>query len=605
VERGATPRAEYERSLAEREAEGLREAKLQNRLAWIRLTIFLGLAVLVWAVIARGAAWGWLLVPVALFVVALRVHERVIRARRRAERAAVYYRCGLARLDDRWTGVGPDGGEFEDPDHPYASDLDLFGEGSLFQLLNLARTRTGERTLAGWLKVAVRPEEIRRRQEAVDELRGRLDLREQVAVLGEEIGDRVHPDGLLGWSSASPVLTERWPVAIAGLLGVANLGTFVLWMQTSLETTAVTGSPLAGAGPFLASALASTGLVSIFRRRAEAVAHHADRPVRELTLLSRVLEVLERQRFQSPKLTELHARLVADGRASRQIGRLARLVAVDEWRRNMVFHLFASMFLVGTQLAFALERWRVAHGPQLDGWLRAVGELEALASLARYAYEHPTDPFPQLVDGGPLFQGASLGHPLLPQDKSIPNDVALSDVRLLMVSGSNMSGKSTLLRTVGVNAALAQAGAPVRAQSLTMSSLTIGACMRVQDSLQQGMSHFYAEIHRLRRLVRLADDGPPLLFLLDEILHGTNSHDRRLGAEAVIRSLFERGAIGLVTTHDLALAAIADDLAPRAANVHFVDHLDGDTIRFDYRLHPGVVRKSNALELMRAIGLEV
>jgi len=209
MERGATPRAEYERRLTEREAEGRRQATLQNRLAWVRLAIFLSLAVSAWAVFARGIGWGWSLIPVALFVAALRLHERVIRSRRRAERAVGDYRRGLARLDERWTGVGPDGSEFEDLDHPYASDLDLFGEGSLFQLINLARTRTGERTLAQWLKAAAEPEEIRRRQEAVDELRELLDLREQIAVLGEEIGTRVHPNELIRWGSVPPVLTER------------------------------------------------------------------------------------------------------------------------------------------------------------------------------------------------------------------------------------------------------------------------------------------------------------------------------------------------------------------------------------------------------------
>ena len=262
--------------------------------------------------------------------------------------------------------------------------------------------------------------------------------------------------------------------------------------------------------------------------------------------------------------------------------------------------------LAGTQLALAIERWRTRFGAALPRWLAAVGEFEALAALAAYAYEHPADPFPSLEPGGARFDAEDLGHPLIPEARSVRNDVRLGDeARLLVVSGSNMSGKSTLLRTVGTNAVLALAGAPVRARRLRLSALAVGASIRTVDSLQDGSSRFYAEITRLRQLADLAKGTPPLLFLLDELLGGTNSHDRRIGAEAVLRNLVDLGAIGLATTHDLALAEIAATLAPRAANVHFQDHLENGRIAFDYRLHPGVVRKSNALELMRSVGLDV
>jgi len=188
----------------------------------------------------------------------------------------------------------------------------------------------------------------------------------------------------------------------------------------------------------------------------------------------------------------------------------------------------------------------------------------------------------------------------------VRNDVSLTaGLKVLVVSGSNMSGKSTLLRTVGINAVLALAGAPVRARSLRIAPLALGASIRILDSIQEGTSRFYAEITRLRKLVSLADGPIPLLFLLDELLHGTNSHDRRIGAEAVVRGLVQQGAIGLLTTHDLALAHIVDVLAPHAVNVHFEDHIENGRIAFDYTLRPGVVKKSNALELMRSIGLKV
>jgi DNA mismatch repair ATPase MutS len=248
----------------------------------------------------------------------------------------------------------------------------------------------------------------------------------------------------------------------------------------------------------------------------------------------------------------------------------------------------------------------VRSGVKVAEWIAAVGEIEALLALANYSYEHPADPFAEIVAGAPLYQGDGLGHPLLPEDKVVRTDLHLSDAtRLLVVSGSNMSGKSTLLRTVGTNAVLALAGAPVRAKRLQLSPLQLGASIRIQDNLRAGASLFYAEITRLRQLMELTGAALPLLFIIDEILHGTNSHDRRIGSEAVLRGLVERGALGLVTTHDLALTNIVSDAHTHARNVHFEDHLEDGQMTFDYILRDGVVKKSNAIELMRSVGLEV
>jgi DNA mismatch repair ATPase MutS len=225
--------------------------------------------------------------------------------------------------------------------------------------------------------------------------------------------------------------------------------------------------------------------------------------------------------------------------------------------------------------------------------------------LSAYAYEHADDPFPEFVESGIFLEGEDLRHPLLPAAQCVPNSVQLDGERQVwIISGSNMSGKSTLLRTVGVNGVLALAGAPVRAKRMRLSNLAIGATIRVMDSLQHGTSRFYAEIQRLHDIMELTKKGP-VLFLLDEILHGTNSHDRAVGAEAVIRGLIKRGAIGLVTTHDLALTRLAETLSPQAANFHFEDQLENGRMVFDYRLRSGIVEKSNALALMRAVGLEV
>jgi DNA mismatch repair ATPase MutS len=274
--------------------------------------------------------------------------------------------------------------------------------------------------------------------------------------------------------------------------------------------------------------------------------------------------------------------------------------------RNELIKALAGLILWKAHCAFALEDWRERWGKEIPRWLDAVGEIEALGALAMYAYENPADPFPEILDGDARFEGEQLGHPLLARRTCVRNDVTLGAApRVLIVSGSNMSGKSTLLRTIGVNATLALAGAPVRAKRLALTPLALGATIRVQDSLQAGMSRFYAEISRIKQLTEIAAGPRPLLFLLEEVLAGTNSQDRKTGAELLVREFLRRKAIGLVTTHDLALASAADALGGAASNVHFEDQLVDGKLSFDYILRPGVVTRSNALALMKAIGLPV
>jgi DNA mismatch repair ATPase MutS len=353
--------------------------------------------------------------------------------------------------------------------------------------------------------------------------------------------------------------------------------------------------------------LLELAFAGIWRAPVHRVLHAIETPEHDLALLSSLLARIERERFESPKLEALHRALLTDGvPPSRRIGQLRRLVSWLDSTHNPLFAPFAALLLMRPQLAIAISAWHRAYGPAVGAWLRGLGELEALASLATYAYEHPRDPFPALSAGVPHFHASALAHPLLAASVVVPNDVAIGAEapHVLVVSGSNMSGKSTLLRAVGVNAVLALAGAPVRAASLALSPLVIGATLRVEDSLQEGHSRFYTEILRIRSIVELARGGQPVLFLLDEILQGTNSHDRRIGAEAIVRALVGLRAIGLVTTHDLALTELVRTLGS-AANVHFEDRLEQGRMAFDYTMRPGVVERSNALELMRAIGLEV
>ena len=411
-------------------------------------------------------------------------------------------------------------------------------------------------------------------------------------MLGEDAAASVRPAAL---ASLNAVAAPNTRLRVGMILLTATvLAIVALWVVGWL--------PL----PVMAAAVAVQVLT---RWRARGRVLEAERAVAghgpDLEMLAAVLDRFEREPVTSPLLAGLHKELVTgDRRPSQVVRRLRVLVDLFDSRRNQFFAPVALLTMWEVHCALAIEAWRARHGRSVDAWLAAVGQLEALCSLAGFAWEHPADVYPELDAPGTQFEAWALGHPLIPEVRCIRNDVAIGGAtRVLIVSGSNMSGKSTLLRSVGTNVVLALAGAPVRARALRLSRLSVGATLRIRDSLQEGTSRFYAELVRLRDLVRIADGPVPLLFLLDEILHGTNSHDRRLGAAAVVSGLVERGAIGLVTTHDLALSEVTSDPAVRAANVHFEDRLEDGQMIFDYRVRPGVVRTSNALALMRTLGL--
>jgi hypothetical protein len=590
------PHIEYSERLRQRRAVSARLDRRHAALGYAKVGVFV-LAVLTgWIAFTQRwySAW-WLAAPAMVLVGLAFEHERVMRARKAAARACAFFQKGLERLEDRWAGAGVSGERFVDPAHPYAEDLDLFGKGSLFELLCTTRLRTGEDTLARFLLEPAEPDVVRARQEAVRELCPRLDLREEMALLGEDLRSRINPRALAAWAEQPLTLDAPAARTCAAVLALAALATLAVWAVFGVVEF------------FLAVAVLEAVFFLRFRSRVAGVVEVVGEPAYGIALLAEVLGRIEREPFSSARLLELRHALSTDGAPpSHAIARLNRLMDLLHSRDNVFLRVIGPPLLWTTQVAFAIEAWRKKYGPSVRRWLEAVGEIEALSAFANYAFEHPADPFPEFVEGGACFEGEALGHPLVAESRSVRNDVRLSsELRVLVVSGSNMSGKSTLLRVVGANAVLAQAGAPVRARSLRLAPLALGASIRTLDSLQGGTSRFYTEIKRLRQLVDLTKGPRPVLFLLDELLHGTNSHDRRIGAEAVIRTLVERRAIGLLTTHDLALAEIVEVLAPRAANVHFEDHIEGGRITFDYLLRPGLVRKSNALELMRSVGLDV
>lgn len=589
------PNEEYFQRLKEREARAARYDGLHLRLGYLKLLLLGAGLLFAWLDFGRGIMPAWpFAIAVALFVAASLYHSRLLRNKSLAERSAQFYRQGLARLEDRWRGHGSHGERFQNPHHVYASDLDLFGAGGLFELLSTARTRMGEQTLARWLLSPAAMPEVLSRQQAVMELRDRLDLREEIFLIGTGERTGVHSRTLRQWAE-SRCDFPPWLRIIAPLLAFLVVASAALWLQTGFAAPAVSLLAIEAA------------ILYRYRQRLERILHETEHAFEDLGLLSSLLARLESERFASERLKQLSSELESHHiPGSRAIRRLETIVDFIHSSDNLLIRVLNLPLLYSLQVAFAAEGWRREHGQAVGRWLKAIGEIEALLSLANYSYEHPQDSFPEFTVEGPQFIAEDLGHPLIPAATCVRNDLSLdAETRVLFISGSNMSGKSTLLRAVGVNIVLAMAGAPVRARRLQLAAVQVGASIRINDSLQEGSSRFQAEITRLRQIFDLATRGMPVLFLLDELLQGTNSKDRRIGAEGILRALVQRNDIGLVTTHDLALTEIADALPGKLKNVHFQEEIEQGVMRFDYRLRPGIVEKSNGLELMRMMGLDV
>lgn len=605
------PREVYSRRLEERRAEIAGRERQHRILGYLKVAAAVAVGIALWMALVHVISVFWVLLPVAVLAALSVFHEHLLRQLERRRRAERYFERALARLAGNWAGTGETGEGYLDPAHPYAQDLDLFGKGSLFELVSTARTHIGEDTLAKWLLAPADPQTVRARHEAVNELRPRLDLREDLAIVAEEARTGVDPVSLAAWGEAAPLIEGRGLRAAAFTLTVVGLPAgcaLVAYVLHQFGLLAMSESTIAGLRDFfLVVMLVNFVSLHRVRKRVAAIAAAVEESAHELGLLSDVLVRLERESFQSPLLAGLRASLDSEGNPpSKRLARLNRWMELLDSRHHLAVRVLEPFTLWTTHLAFAVEHWRRHNGAAVRRWLTATGEIEALCSLASHAFGHPDDPFPEFTAEGPWLEAEGIAHPFLPENRVVRNDVRIGgDLRLLVVSGSNMSGKSTLLRTLGINAVLAQAGAPVRARRLRMSPLAVGASIRITDSLQGGVSRFYAEILRLRQILDQTAGSMPVLFLIDEFLQGTNSHDRRIGAEALVRGLVERGAIGLITTHDLALADIVDVLGTHAANVHFEDQIENGQIRFDYQLRPGVVRKSNAIELMRSVGLEI
>jgi hypothetical protein len=564
--------------------------------------------VLGWYALRKEVGFWWPAMPLPVAAVAGRRVLRDRRAQYQDWRLKHFYQRALKRVQGDWAGKGVAGESFNDPDHPYANDLSIFGDGSLFELLCIGRSGIGQRGLAKCLLDAAALEEISARQEAVRELRDRTDLRERVALLGPHEFSESTWETFTGWLE-SPA--TRFPGVLSAILRITS----VLVGLLVLAAIAAGGTllPWIVAARLAAPLLLFHALVGLtLRERVNRMIDSLGALSGETQVLREGLGLLETEPWKCARLKEIATRARAGAESVRK---LERLLGGLEQRNKDMFLYPSRLLMIGTQLCIAIEQWRQQYGSKVERglrvWMEAWAEFEGLHALGCYAYENPASAFPDFTTDQACFEARALGHPLLPRvpgikESCVTNDIELNqERRFYIVSGSNMSGKSTLLRAIGLNAVLAQAGAPVRAEALRLSRLAVCASINIADSLLNGKSKFLAEVDRLRLAIQTASGEIPVMFLVDEIFSGTNSRDRRVAAEAVVRTLSGRGAIGALSTHDLALTEIAEDGALRGTNVHMGSRGEGDPMDFDYLLKPGVTREANALAIARLAGVPV
>lgn len=606
----SAPRRAHEERRSRYEAEQASLDARQGQLSLARLACFLGAVVIGVAGVSQASlpmiGGGALLVVVFFLLVA--VHAKVIGARDLARiRRDVHVRH-LQRLDGAWMELPSTGEGLAPKDHPYAFDLDLMGPGSLFQRLDVTHTVRGERTLATWLGEAASSEVARARQEAVRELAKAVEFRQELEASaeiagGQEALDRLgklDPAPFLEFTQTKAFVTARpWLTPLLFVLPPVTVGLSIASLFDLVPQWAFGIGVLAQSALFLWSSkavLPTLDLISARRRFAEAYA--------------RIFETIEGAEVHAPALVSIKERLAAGGVApSSHMRRLDRWAGFAELRTNVLIHFPANVFLLwDLHVVRGLERWNESVGSHMDDIFEAVGELEALASLATLAGGDPTATFPDLVDGAEPFEATLLAHPLLTASARVANDVSLRGAgTALIVTGSNMAGKSTLLRAIGLNLALAYAGGPVIAGSMKAPRVRLRASMRANDDLQRGASYFHAELTKLRGVVVDADDeeAPPIFFLLDELLRGTNARARHIGARSVLMHLLDRRGTGVVATHDVALAKLEEEHPDRVQNAHFTDVMKDGEMYFDYRLKEGVVKSSNALRLLKMAGIDV
>ncbi|MCU0459191.1 MAG: hypothetical protein MUE37_08925 [Bacteroidales bacterium] len=577
-------------------AERLR--KLADRLSMARLAAFAGGLVLFGVLLSFSvfAAIVTLSVALVLFAWLVIKYETTEKSRKRYLHLAEINRLELLCLEGDFSGFKT-GEEYFERDHPYSYDLDIFGKASLFQYICRTNSRPASDRLAEYLKQPAAKEEILLRQEAVAELQPLTDWRQEMMTLGYlNTGAGNDPSPLMQWLGSDDLFrkTVREKI-ITGCLSLTAVTVII---------AVIAGMPAAILAPVL-----GVNFVFYFTRfrKISKLQEQVSRSSDLLKAYSEIIRLIENRSFSSPLLQKLKSALRNEIPASGRIRQLSKLVGRLDWRLNMLISAPLNLlFFADIHFCLALEKWKRRHARQIPGWFASMAEFEALASMANVAFNNPGWVYPQVTEDYFIFRAEEMGHPLIPAGRRVSNGFnSEGEGKAIIVTGSNMSGKSTFLRTCGVNAVLAFAGAPVCARAFTISLARLHTSMRISDSLEENISSFYAELRRLRAIIAGAESDPKVFLLLDEILRGTNSDDRYTGSVALIKQLTGYGSVAIVATHDLRLAGLEPELPQSIENYHFDVKVNDEELFFDYRLNPGICSSFNASLLMKKMGIKV
>lgn len=536
------------------------------------------------------------------FIILVVIHRRIQREIEDTELMGQVNQRGLERLASGWMEFEEDGTEFKPPaDHPYAGDIDILGRSSLFQRINTTATQFGAQTLASWLLNRASIEEIERRQKLVEDLQGRLEFRQHLESEGRRLQTNPTlegPEPFLEWVEAPAKLWNQvfwvWLVRLLPLFTVGAL----LWYQVKPISFWWWFAPL----------VVQVGILSYFLRMVTPILSKVAYRERAFSLYSALFNHVDSE-LTTPKqpLANVQKQLREQGAAPQvEMSKIQKIVDLIEFRQSPLIHLPLNFLLLwDVHCLLFLESWKERTRPHVRQWFQTLGEIEALACLANHAEEMPLSSFPEIVtDETLVFEAEELGHPLLDVQSRVYNDVTLDpDTPFLLITGSNMSGKSTFLRAMAINSILAYAGGKVNAKNLRLSIMQVATSMRISDSLEHGISYFMAELKRIRRVIDFRTDETPLFYLLDEILHGTNTFERRKAALGVVTLLQQGNALGAVTTHDLELAEDCKRFGSAVYFAYFRDLIREQEMVFDYKLQEGICPTTNALRLMRIVGI--
>ncbi len=573
-----------------------------GRLANLRLATFLAAAGLALATIFGFLpGWGFLsaLGTMGIYAALAVRHAKVIREERTVKTLLLLNERGLARLAGKWRDFPSQGEKYRVEGHLYVGDLDVFGHGSLFQRLDETSTQAGEKLLAGWLAEPTKSaKEIISRQAALKELAGLIDFRQRlVSETRQVVAQKADPSKFIRWvENGSSISSLKWAFALAHVL---PLVTFGLWVGVQARVL-LDWVPYVGLGLQIA-------IVVVTSPKLAAMYAQLAMGEQGFVQFEHTFEAIDAQPFSDPLLRQLKAGLSTGGPAvSQRLKRFERLHGFASLRSAKEVHwLVNALLLWDLHFLFRIERWRSELGTGVRGWFDSLSQLEALSSMATWAYENPGCAWPEVDEGPVHFEAKALGHPLL--DHPVLNDVVLEGPgTAVVITGSNMSGKTTLMRAMGLNTILALAGMPVCARALKVSVSQVLTSMRVNDSLERGVSYFYAEVQRIKAVLDAAKAHPGhTLFLLDELLMGTNTRERQIASRELMRMLLSTGASGALTTHDLSLTELANYPGVKVRNVHFRDLEKDGEMTFDYVLRDGVVQTTNALEVLRRAGVDI